>query len=130
MPVGSFVTLTGGANGKILNIETKGPFDERNLQGRSMDGSVKTSLALTSSEKTGADDLFPSAGFPATPPPAPNLSANAASDDEERSPFEEITVPVTSRVKQVWAVGGGKGGVGKSLLASSLAITLSRLGNK
>jgi flagellar biosynthesis protein FlhG len=34
------------------------------------------------------------------------------------------------RVKQVWAIGGGKGGVGKSLIASSLAIALSRMGNK
>lgn len=34
-----------------------------------------------------------------------------------------------SRVKQIWAIGGGKGGVGKSLIASSLAISLSRLGN-
>ncbi|MEK6704951.1 MAG: P-loop NTPase [Bdellovibrionota bacterium] len=32
--------------------------------------------------------------------------------------------------KQIWAIGGGKGGVGKSLIASSLAIALSRLGNK
>ncbi|OFZ82103.1 MAG: ATP-binding protein [Bdellovibrionales bacterium RIFOXYD1_FULL_53_11] len=38
--------------------------------------------------------------------------------------------PGTCRVKQVWALGGGKGGVGKSLIASSLAITLSRMGNK
>jgi flagellar biosynthesis protein FlhG len=33
------------------------------------------------------------------------------------------------RVKQVWAIGGGKGGIGKSLLASNLAISLSRAGN-
>ncbi|OFZ04607.1 MAG: hypothetical protein A2070_03960 [Bdellovibrionales bacterium GWC1_52_8] len=32
-------------------------------------------------------------------------------------------------MKQIWAVGGGKGGVGKSLIASSLAISASRLGN-
>lgn len=36
----------------------------------------------------------------------------------------------TSRLKQIWAVGGGKGGVGKSLLSSSLAISLSRTGQK
>ncbi len=35
-----------------------------------------------------------------------------------------------NRLKQIWAVGGGKGGVGKSLLASSLAIAVSRLGYK
>lgn len=38
--------------------------------------------------------------------------------------------PEKARVKQVWAVGGGKGGVGKSLVASSLAIALSRQGNR
>jgi len=36
----------------------------------------------------------------------------------------------TNRLKQIWAVGGGKGGIGKSLLASSLAISLSRMGHK
>lgn len=46
------------------------------------------------------------------------------------SPFEKMSIPATTRVKQVWAVGGGKGGVGKSLLASSLAISLSRAGHK
>ncbi|MCM2278832.1 MAG: P-loop NTPase [Oligoflexia bacterium] len=49
---------------------------------------------------------------------------------ETRSVFDVISVPGARRVKQVWAVGGGKGGVGKSLVASSLAISLSRLGNK
>ncbi|NBU20132.1 MinD/ParA family protein [bacterium] len=35
-----------------------------------------------------------------------------------------------TRVKQVWAVGSGKGGVGKSLISSTLAINLSKLGLK
>jgi flagellar biosynthesis protein FlhG len=35
-----------------------------------------------------------------------------------------------ARVRQIWSVGGGKGGVGKSLIASSLAIALARMGNK
>jgi flagellar biosynthesis protein FlhG len=35
-----------------------------------------------------------------------------------------------ARVRQVWSVGGGKGGIGKSLIASSLAIALARMGNK
>jgi flagellar biosynthesis protein FlhG len=43
---------------------------------------------------------------------------------------EVSPTPVPSRIKQIWAIGGGKGGVGKSLLASSLAISLSRMGNK
>lgn len=56
-----------------------------------------------------------------------DLSGRFAS---EPSPFDSISVPSTCRVKQVWAVGGGKGGVGKSLVASSLAIALARGGNK
>ena len=51
-------------------------------------------------------------------------------DEEAMNPFSALSLPVAGRIKQVWAVGGGKGGVGKSLIASSLAITLSRLGNK
>lgn len=43
---------------------------------------------------------------------------------------EPTPLTSTNRVKQVWAIGGGKGGVGKSLVASSIAISLSRLGNK
>lgn len=38
--------------------------------------------------------------------------------------------PRDSRIKQVWAVGGGKGGVGKSLVAANLAISLAQAGNK
>ena len=36
----------------------------------------------------------------------------------------------TSRVREIWAIGGGKGGVGKSLISSSLAIALSRMHQK
>jgi flagellar biosynthesis protein FlhG len=46
------------------------------------------------------------------------------------NPFENIASSAHSRVKQIWAIGGGKGGVGKSLIASSLAICLARTGNK
>lgn len=46
------------------------------------------------------------------------------------SPFDYIAVPATQRFKQIWAIGGGKGGVGKSLVTSSLAISLSRMGNR
>lgn len=36
----------------------------------------------------------------------------------------------TGTVKQIWSVGGGKGGIGKSLISSSLAIALARMGNR
>lgn len=69
--------------------------------------------------------------LPNPPIPVPgsrrSLPADPAEDD---NPFESLAIPATSRVKQIWAIGGGKGGVGKSLIASSLAIALSRLGNK
>src|ERR1700761_5318102 len=67
----------------------------------------------------------------------PNLPVSEAMQDA-LSPFslddpltpESISSLNPNRIKQIWAVGGGKGGVGKSLVASSLAIALSRMGNK
>ncbi|MBA2406278.1 MAG: P-loop NTPase, partial [Bdellovibrionales bacterium] len=32
--------------------------------------------------------------------------------------------------KKIWAVGGGKGGVGKSLVSANVAICLALMGNK
>jgi len=43
---------------------------------------------------------------------------------------DDLFAQPRARLKQIWAVGGGKGGVGKSLISSSLAISLSRQGNK
>jgi flagellar biosynthesis protein FlhG len=34
----------------------------------------------------------------------------------------------SARTKQIWAIGGGKGGVGKSMIAANLAISLARNG--
>jgi len=59
---------------------------------------------------------------------APNLSSLVRVSEED-SAFVDEPVSKPSRVKQIWAVGGGKGGIGKSLLASNLAISLSRFGN-
>jgi flagellar biosynthesis protein FlhG len=55
--------------------------------------------------------------------PLLNKSADSTSTNDEFPSTKK------SRVKQIWAVGGGKGGIGKSLLASNLAIALSRFGN-
>lgn len=61
----------------------------------------------------------------------PTLSTPRIFDSEEYdNPFEKISSSFNSRVKQIWAVGGGKGGVGKSLITSSISVALSRLGNK
>lgn len=59
-------------------------------------------------------------------------SLNKSGLDSEWSvePLATAIPPALSRVKQVWAIGGGKGGVGKSLISSSLAISLSRLHQK
>ncbi len=60
-----------------------------------------------------------------------SLEANPASSEtiSQTSFGATETKSREGRVKQIWAIGGGKGGVGKSLIASSLAIALSRLGN-
>ncbi|MBL7715203.1 MAG: P-loop NTPase [Bdellovibrionales bacterium] len=58
------------------------------------------------------------------------LPPDADVHEEWENPFDQIAPRASSRVKQVWALGGGKGGVGKSLIASSLAITLARQGNR
>ena len=50
-------------------------------------------------------------------------------DYSNDSAFDDVTRPRPRRIKQVWAIGGGKGGVGKSLIASSFAISAARLGN-
>ncbi|HLE01750.1 MAG TPA: P-loop NTPase [Bdellovibrionota bacterium] len=85
-----------------------------------MDGSVKKTLPPFGDPNAG---WFP-------------LSDSLVSDKERTSPdsqinpFDLITTPAYRHIKQVWAIGGGKGGIGKSLIASSLAISASRLGNK
>ncbi len=59
-----------------------------------------------------------------------NLQNSTILDETENPLLDSQTSPRQRRVKQIWAIGGGKGGVGKSLLASSLAISLSRAGHK
>lgn len=90
-----------------------------------MDGSAKPEVETGTVSPLFEDDLSDPPGPPSTfPPSAPpaNLRWN--------NPFEKLKPVVASRVKQVWAIGGGKGGVGKSLIASSLALSLARDGNE
>src|SRR5689334_12099554 len=82
-----------------------------------MDGHVKYAENLA--------PVFPGTSFQ-------SLSSPTDSSDPANShdTFDPSTISNQGRIKQIWAIGGGKGGVGKSLVASSLAIALSRLGNK
>lgn len=50
--------------------------------------------------------------------------------DDGRKPPLYRPLPNAARKAEIWAVGGGKGGVGKSFIASNLAILLSKLGNR
>lgn len=67
----------------------------------------------------------------------PGLGSSLADTDEHQrthpaleNPFEKLKPTAEPQVQQIWAIGGGKGGVGKSLIASSLAISLARLGHE
>jgi flagellar biosynthesis protein FlhG len=87
-----------------------------------MEGTVKQSA---SARATRADSKSTGKGNPLE-----DSFLNPSENTDDNSPLEPIPLPTNSRIKQIWAIGGGKGGVGKSLVASSLAISLSRLGNK
>ena len=86
-----------------------------------MDGTVKTFPPIDISSSLFESNIR-SHSTPPAPPQVPLL-------DEDESLYAKPNVPA-ARTKQIWAIGGGKGGVGKSLIASSLAISLSRLGHK
>ena len=88
-----------------------------------MDGTVKNTRREIPATSREGD---PSSGTS----PAPIMATRPPSFDHISNSLGSVSSLTTSRVKQVWAIGGGKGGVGKSLIASSLAISLSRMGNK
>jgi len=44
--------------------------------------------------------------------------------------LETETEPSIQNMKKIWAIGGGKGGVGKSLVSANVAICLALMGNK
>lgn len=56
-----------------------------------------------------------------------NLSAEVGVDDASVAPL--LASPSQS-YKQIWAIGGGKGGVGKTLITANYAITLAKAGAK
>lgn len=65
----------------------------------------------------------------------PNLNAaviDASHLQEAEAAFSTPPplLPKMERGKQIWAIGGGKGGVGKSLIASGISISLARMGKK
>jgi flagellar biosynthesis protein FlhG len=83
-----------------------------------MEGTVKFTLGTTPplAETVSRSEVIP--------------SSDESNTDDRFIPIDAIRASSPSRAKQIWAVGGGKGGVGKSLVASSLAIALARTGNR
>jgi flagellar biosynthesis protein FlhG len=45
---------------------------------------------------------------------------------QKRDLFEHIETPK----KEIWAIGGGKGGTGKSLISANLGVALSKMGKQ
>lgn len=60
---------------------------------------------------------------------APENAAVPASKPSGDSGGEPLAQPRT-KTPRVWAVGGGKGGIGKSLLTANLGITMAQLGRR
>lgn len=85
---------------------------------------------LDSSQSATPFDPGQSSPFQGNLATLPNHWDDQADTSRDSNPFANLTRTPHSRLKQVWAVGGGKGGVGKSLVASSLAISLARTGAK
>jgi len=59
-----------------------------------------------------------------------NDTKEAIEDTSGDDFLHKLNFSAHSRIKQIWAIGGGKGGVGKSLISSNLALSLARQGNK
>lgn len=53
------------------------------------------------------------------------ISTEAVGSNSQAAP---VTASPTSGLKQIWAIGGGKGGVGKTLISANFAITLAKAG--
>lgn len=90
-----------------------------------MDGSVKRKLADIMEESN------TQTWIPNVYPEHDDESSNAQPTNDPHSDiFQQIKLPSFRKIRQIWAIGGGKGGVGKSLIASSLAICTARMGHK
>jgi flagellar biosynthesis protein FlhG len=97
-----------------------------------MEGSINSRPDGTSGISSVASSPPSQSGEAGSPASSTKTSALFDSEGEngQESFFDRISIPTNSRLKQIWAIGGGKGGVGKSLVASSLAISLARTGNR
>jgi len=98
-----------------------------------MDGTVKKSyMQLVAQDLNAAPQLEAPAWIDTTKTDNPKTESTpeANAGPSEYDLFSQLKAPRTRRVRQVWAIGGGKGGVGKSLIASSLAISVARTGAK
>lgn len=58
------------------------------------------------------------------------ISGEISKETTTSSTKENFVKTGSEKQKQVWAIGGGKGGVGKSLIAANVAISLARSGKK
>lgn len=59
-----------------------------------------------------------------------NTAENGAPQDGEEKANQPTTGSSAAGLRQIWAVGGGKGGVGKTLVTANFAITLAKAGAK
>lgn len=55
---------------------------------------------------------------------------NVSVSKEKRSPSSSRSLPRSSSSPRVWAIGGGKGGVGKSVITANMAVSLASRGKR
>lgn len=91
------------------------------------DAGVEVSLGLTSHSRPIASEVA-DAMVDRLVATYPGTKVNVTVTDHERPPARLGQTGM--RVKSVIAVGSGKGGVGKSTVAASIALTLQRMGSK
>jgi flagellar biosynthesis protein FlhG len=88
----------------------------------------KNEATVATEAAQGADGTPPGASEPPAVPETPFLAAsNSVSDTVPGAIVRDLSL---KRQPRVWAVAGGKGGVGKSLICANFALTLAKLGHK